>query len=105
MNDIPALALGLLAGAMLGAVFFGGLWWTVRKGVRSENPALWFLGSLLLRTGLVLGGFYVGLQGHWSRFAMCVVGFIIARVVIVRWLAGKPDDHLTPMKKEAHIAP
>ena len=55
MSDILALALALVAGALLGAFFFGGLWWTVQKGVTSETPALWFLGSLLLRTGLDSG--------------------------------------------------
>ena len=45
--------------ALLGAIFFGGLWWTVRKGVASRRPALWFLGSLLLRTSIALAGFYV----------------------------------------------
>ena len=40
------LVLILLAGALLGSVFFGGLWWTVRRGVLSTQPALWFFGSL-----------------------------------------------------------
>ena len=40
-----------LAGLVLGAIFFGGLWWTVRKGLSSQQPALWFLGSMLLRMG------------------------------------------------------
>ena len=35
-------------GALLGSIFFGGLWWTVRQGV-CPKPVLWFLGSLLLR--------------------------------------------------------
>ena len=58
MSDILALALAFVAGTLLGAFFFGGLWWTVQKGMTSEAPALWFLGSLLLRTGLILAGFY-----------------------------------------------
>ncbi len=66
MSDLPTLALAFVAGALLGAFFFGGLWWTVQKGVASEQPALWFLGSLLLRTGLILAGFYLVSQGHWS---------------------------------------
>ena len=49
MNETLGLALALVAGVLLGAFFFGGLWWTVRKGVSSERPALWFFGSLLLR--------------------------------------------------------
>jgi len=36
------LILALAAGLVLGAIFFGGLWWTVRKGVSSKYPALWF---------------------------------------------------------------
>ena len=51
MSDFLPLALALVTGFVLGAFFFGGLWWTVHKGVTSETPALWFLGSLLLRTG------------------------------------------------------
>ena len=58
MNETLTLVLALVAGVVLGAMFFGGLWWTVRKGVSSKQPALWFLGSLLLRMGIALAGFY-----------------------------------------------
>ena len=58
MNESLTLALALVAGVLLGAIFFGGLWWTVRKGVSSEQPALWFFGSLLLRMSIALAGFY-----------------------------------------------
>ena len=75
MSDTQALALALLAGALLGAFFFGGLWWTVRRGLTSEWPALWFLGSLLLRTGVTLAGFWFVARGHWSSLGMCLVGF------------------------------
>ena len=37
------------------------------KGVASERPALWFLGSLLLRTSITLAGFYFVGAGHWER--------------------------------------
>ena len=87
MSDIPVLALAFVAGALLGAFFFGGLWWTVQKGVTSERPALWFLGSLLLRTGVILAGFYFVSQGHWSRLVACLLGFLIARVIVVKWLS------------------
>ena len=49
MNNFLILVFALVAGLLLGAIFFGGLWWTVRKGVFSKSPALWFLGSMLLR--------------------------------------------------------
>ena len=104
MNDIPALALASLAGALLGTFFFGGLWWTVQKGVGSARPALWFLGSLLLRTGTVLAGFYFVSQDHWSRFLTCLFGFVIARIIVVKRLARAPAKDQTPLEKETSNA-
>jgi F1F0 ATPase subunit 2 len=105
MNDILALALALLAGALLGAFFFGGRWWTVQKGVTSERPALWFLGSLLLRTSLILAGFYLAAQGHWSGLVMCFIGFLIARFIVVKRLARTPAAEPAPLEEETNIAP
>ncbi len=101
MNDTPALAVALFAGALLGAFFFAGLWWTVQKGVTSERPALWFVGSLLLRTFMVLAGFYLVSRNHWSRLVMCLLGFLIARAIVVRRLTQEPAQ----MDKESGVAP
>jgi F1F0 ATPase subunit 2 len=76
------LAAALFAGALLGAFFFGGLWWTVRKGLTSSQPALFFLGSLLLRTFAVVIGFYFVSQGDWRRLAISLAGFVLARIAI-----------------------
>ena len=93
MHDILTLIFTLAAGVALGAVFFGGLWWTIRKGLGSKRPALWFFGSLLLRTGIVLIGFYVVIAGgHWERLLACLLGFVIARLIVTR-LAGSPVEH------------
>ena len=105
MNDILPLALPLLAGLLLGAVFFGGLWWTVQKGVTSERPALWFVGSMLLRTGIILAGFYLVSQGDWTRLAACVIGFLIARVIVMKWLTRPPVEEQPPLEKETSDAP
>ena len=83
--------------------FFGGLWWTVQKGVASESPAIWFVGSLLLRTGVVVAGFYL-VAGHWSRLVACLFGFLIARVIVVNRLRRTPAEELTPLEKENSIA-
>ena len=96
--------LSLVAGVLLGAIFFGGLWWTVRKGMSSERPALWFFGSLMLRTGLTLAGVYFVSQGHWSRLAVCLCGFVIARFIVVKWLAQATSQELTPLRKETRHA-
>ncbi len=105
MGDFPTLALALLVGALLGAFFFGGLWWTVQKAVTSERPAIWFLGSLLLRTGVILAGFYFVSQNHWSRLVMCLLGFLTARIIVVKRLTRAPEEDLTQMEEEAGYAP
>ena len=84
MNEILSLVPALVAGVLLGAMFFGGLWWTVRKGVSSKQPALWFFGSLLLRMGIALSGFYFASGGHWERMLLCLLGFVLARLIVTR---------------------
>jgi F1F0 ATPase subunit 2 len=105
MSDGLALALAFLAGALLGAFFFGGLWWTVQRGVTSDAPALWFVCSLFLRTGLILVGFYLAAQGHWSRLLACLLGFLIARVIVVRRITRAPTEAPTRPEEETHLAP
>ncbi len=85
MNEALSLAFAVVAGMLLGAFFFGGLWWTVRKAVASKHPALWFLGSLLLRMSVILLGFYFILGDRWHRLLAGLLGFIVARLVVM-WL-------------------
>jgi F1F0 ATPase subunit 2 len=88
MSEALLLAVALLTGVLLGGIFFGGLWWTVRKCVSSRQPALLVLGSVLLRTSIVLAGFYFIAHGHWERMVACLCGFVIsrmmARVIVTR---------------------
>ncbi len=81
---MPRLALALCAGFALGTAFFGGLWWTVRKGLPSPWAGLWFTGSFLLRTAIAVSGFYFVALGGWKPMTACVIGFACARVLIIR---------------------
>jgi len=85
MNDLAALILAAAGGGALGMIFFGGLYWTIRRGIESKTPALWFSGSLLLRTAVVLIGFYAISGGDWRRLVACLPGFLLARVVVNGW--------------------
>jgi F1F0 ATPase subunit 2 len=83
-----------LAGGALGLFFFSGLWWTVRRAARSATPAGWFIASLVLRTALVLLGFYgVGAQQP-ARMGLCLLGFVLARAVVLR--ATRPGTACPP---------
>ncbi len=95
MNSTLSWLLAGAAGAGLGAIFYGGLWWTVRRGVTARQPALWFIGSLFLRLALVTTGFFLVGGGQLPRLLACLLGFIIARVVVLR-LTAKPEGSHAP---------
>ena len=102
MNNFLFLALALVVGLLLDTIFFGGLWWTVRKGVFSKSPALWFLGSMLLRMGIVLAGFYFVGRGDWQRLATCLLGFIIARFIVMRLTRTRIENPASIAKEASH---
>ncbi|WPL18171.1 F1/F0 ATPase, Methanosarcina type, subunit 2 [Thiorhodovibrio winogradskyi] len=91
MNETLRLVPAGVAGLGLGAMFFGGLWWTLRKSLASEHPALWLLGSLLVRMSLLLGGLYLVSGGQWPRLLAGLLGVISARFLILR-LTGPTDQ-------------
>jgi F1F0 ATPase subunit 2 len=102
MHETLSLVLALVTGVLLGAMFFRGLWWTVQKGISSTRSALWFFGSLLLRTSMALAGFaFIG-RGHWQRLLICLLGFVMARL-IVTWLtrAAEKPTYLAPEASHA----
>ena len=104
MNDTLALVLAWIAGGALGAFFFGGLWWTVRKSLASAKPALWVFGSLLLRMGVTMTGFYFVSGGDWQRLLSCLLGFVMVRQLVTR-LTRLPDENQTRPSQEASHAP
>ena len=104
MNEVLFLAWALAAGFILGAFFFGGLWWTVKRGLASQRAALWFFGSMLLRMSITLVGFYLIGRGHWERLVACLVGFILARLAVM-WLTRPSGESQTRPAQEASHAP
>lgn len=91
MHEAPGLILAGVVGLALGAMFFGGLWWSLRKALASPRPALWFVFSPLLRMGMALAGFYFVSAGDWRRIVACLVGFAVARIAITRLTRPAPS--------------
>ena len=98
MNDFAYKFLVLITGLALGTIFFGGLWLTVKKALLSKKPALWFLGSLVVRTGLTIVGFYYIARGNWINMLICLVGFVIARLLVLSYTKIKHDKKLKIQK-------
>lgn len=103
MNDAPMISFAFLVGIGLGAVFFGGLWWTLRKAMTSKQPALWFASSLFVRVGVTLSGFYFVSADHGPRFLGCLLGFTISRAAITR-LVRPTERHRSAPPEVNHAA-
>jgi F1F0 ATPase subunit 2 len=101
MNETGTLVLTALAGAALGAMYFGGLWWTVRRSLSSPRPALWVFASLLTRMALALTGFYWLGDGRWQSMLACLVGFIVARAIGMR-ATRLPGENTSIIRPQEH---
>lgn len=99
MNEIVIMLLALLAGFVLGVVFFGGLWLTVKNGLQSKKSALVFTGSFIIRMVILLVSFYFIVQLGWENAVVCLAGFIIARFVVIR-LTKQMDQTVVDYTKE-----
>ncbi len=100
MNEILFKSIALVGGVALGIVFFGGLWFTLRKAMVSNQPALWFFGSLITRVGIVMLGFYAVMQrANWLDGLICLLGFVAARFMILR-LTKAYELRISNSKKE-----
>ncbi len=98
MNDLLTIFWVLAVGLTLGILFFGGLWFTVKKALTSKKPALWFVGSLILRLGITLLGFYYITMEDWRRLLLCLFGFLIARFMVMRYTKHKDETQIENKK-------
>lgn len=91
MDEPLRTILGLVAGVALGSAYFAGLWWTVRRSMSSARPAILLLSSAVLRTALLIAGFYVVSGGRWRPLLGCLAGFIGAKLLAVRLGAPRAE--------------
>lgn len=79
----PLMKYGLMivVGMVLGAIFFGGLWMTVRQMTTSQRPGLLFVSSVAIRTLIVLVGIWYFAAGDAISIGACLLGFIALRLL------------------------
>jgi len=83
---IIELMTAFLVGAAIGAIYFAGLWETVRKLSDTDKPFRRVVLSFALRMILLISGFYLVMQGQWERLVAAMIGLILVREVMVRKL-------------------
>lgn len=78
------LAAATAGGMALGLVFFAGLWWTVQRLPLSRVPHVWVFSSYLIRTSVVIVGFWGFGRHDWKCLLAGVLGFLLARQLVIR---------------------
>jgi len=83
-----AVMLAFLTGIAIGAIYFAGLWETVRGLPDAKRPVRRMALSFALRAALALAGFWLVLQGGWESLAAAMVGFLAMREILLRRLGN-----------------
>jgi F1F0 ATPase subunit 2 len=71
----------IVVGMVLGAIFFGGLWATVRRLPTSKRPGLLTVSSLVLRSAIVCWGVWYFSNGDAGAMVACLAGFVAVRLL------------------------
>ena len=94
MSLLPELAIGLLAGATLGGLYFLWLWWALQGLADRRRTGLWVAVNLLGRFALALASFgLLARWGGWPVLAAALGIFVLTRIVLTRRLA-RSTTHL-----------
>ncbi len=81
------LGVSLLGGVAFGSIYFLTLWWMVQKLASGRGASGWVAASIVARLALVVGSFLIViLWGSWPAVLAALVGFVAARMVLVRRL-------------------
>jgi F1F0 ATPase subunit 2 len=59
---------------------------------------------MLVRTAMAVAGFHVVSGGQWQRLVACLIGFMLARLLVTR-IARSPRETHHSTAKEARHAP
>ncbi len=84
LNTTLSILVGLGAGVVAGALFFGGLLLTTRRLVDGQARPLRFVGSFLIRMAVVTAGAWVvATTGGLAGVAAYLTGLLAARTGLV----------------------
>ena len=86
MTHAIALLVTFWVGVAMGIVYFTGLWVTVKHLPDSKRPFASLLGSFLVRSSLLVTGFAFLMNGRWEPLAAALLGFFLAREILIRRL-------------------
>lgn len=92
------LILAFAGGFAIGLLYFLGLWLTLRFMQFARRPVMFILSSFIVRTAIAAGLFvWIG-NGKLPRFGLALVGFVLARVIVIVFCAPPRNSPPDPEK-------
>ena len=80
MSEVFSLLYAVFVGVGIGLIFFGGLWWTLKRDLLAWKPVWGFALSFGVRVGLALMGFYWLVERDWTHLLSSLLGFFLVRL-------------------------
>jgi F1F0 ATPase subunit 2 len=93
--DLPTLAVAFAAGAVAGAIYLALLWRSVGRLADARRPVVALLSGMAFRLSLLLGAFYLLMDGDPLRLVAALAGFLAVRIVVTR-IVGRPRPATHP---------
>ncbi len=91
-----------VAGIVIGAFYFGGLWLTLGRLMSTKRPALLTLGSYLGRLAVCFLCFLLLARvAGWIGLLVCLAFFILARTAMIR-IWGRPERVIDNTRRRQH---
>ncbi len=93
MDNIIYLLIALPLGFTLGIFYFVNLWITVRQIPTTQWPFRLIVGSFVGRTSITILGFYLIMDGNWQRMLISLLGFVLARSILIKYWQPKQESN------------
>ena len=77
------MIIAFIVGILVGSLFFGGLYLTVKKLTSLKYPALFMILSLIVRLVILAGGIYLIMDGGIKNVLSAMAGIILVRFVMI----------------------
>lgn len=84
-----SLIVATAAGIIIGILFYGGLWLTVRALITARRPAMLAVASFWIRTAMVLGSVVLIARGRWQSAVAVLAGIALSRTAVSIFLSRR----------------
>lgn len=84
--------IGFFIGMLLGLVYFGGLYLSIKRMSESKYPAMLMTLSFIIRMGILIGIFFYLSKDGYKNMLFALLGVILTRFILTFTLKGQSEN-------------